>query len=269
MKAILSTNYNDTYLYFLPIVTKLWNLLGVDVICFVPKLTSDYDDNKKIDLLLSTIRENNLKIKLHEFNAPKHKEATYAQCLRNYAACLDLPKDELLVTSDIDMGLFMIPPYNGGFTILGSDLVPKGQFPVCYVTAKVEDWRDAFELNEITYQDAIDRLLGEDECQDYRGCRWSVDQEQLYKKINENASLISLCNRSNGQNQFAQNRIDREDTYWRDRLNNNIIDVHFWRDGFTEENHANAMELLKFVYPHENFDWINQYRKQYISLIKK
>ena len=263
-KAIISTTYNNTYLYFLPIVTYCWNKLGVDVICFMPYKNTSGD---RFMLVSDTLVKQGMKGVIYNFDAPEHKEATYAQCLRNYAACLDLPKDEVLITSDVDMAVFTLPPYNGGFTILGADLVPQGQYPQCYVSATVEDWRDTFHLNGITYQQAIDELLGEDECQDYRGCRWSVDQEQLYENIQNYASMISLCNRSNGQNQFAQNRVDRTDTNWRSYVNDTLIDGHLWRDGFTDENHANIMELMRMKFPDEDFTWLDTYRNEYLKLL--
>lgn len=285
MKAILSTNYNDTYLYFLPIVTKLWNLLGVDVICFVPKLTSDYNDNKKIDLLLSTIRENNLKIKLHEFNAPKHKEATYTQCSRLYGACLDLPEDEILVLGDIDMLPFQelkrgidqtVEKWGGLFNVYGVDLVPDGQIPMCYVWGCVNEWRKSYQFSYgngyldnayKTYQEYLDLLLGGIDCENMRGNYWSKDQQELKNLLSRSAKIEHLRARPNTQ--FAKNRVDRDDINWRSYVDDSLIDAHLWRDGFTEQNHSNIMELLKMKYPNENFDWINQYREQYISLIKK
>jgi len=278
MKAIISTTYSDTYLYFLPITTFLWNKLGVDVVCFMPSGNSKIersggfiqgvfpDGNKRMYLINETIKKNNGNLSIHFFKSPEHKEATYAQCSRLYGACLDLPEDEVLVIGDVDMAMFQLPKYNSGFTITGFDLVPSGQYPMCYVSAKVKDWRDAFGLNGITYQTALDRILGDDECQDYRACRWSVDQEQLHKNINLNQE-INVIPRTNGQNQFAQNRIDRDDTYWRDRLNLDIMDAHLWRDGYTEQNHNNIIELLTYMYPQENFEWLVIYRNSYVNLL--
>ena len=37
MKAILSSTYDDKYLWNLPLVTWCWNKLGIDVICFLPE----------------------------------------------------------------------------------------------------------------------------------------------------------------------------------------------------------------------------------------
>lgn len=277
MKAVISSTYDDKYLYFLPIVCFCWQKLNVDVICFMPKFVhyekgqEALDVAKRIKLVEDTVM-NHCSSKsnmLAYFDAPEHKEATYSQCSRLYGACLDLPEDEVLITSDIDMAVFKVPPFAhlGGFTVLGADLVPDGQLPMCYATATVKDWRDAFELNGITYQQALDRLLGEDECQDYRACRWSVDQEQLRIKIFNSNGSINLLTRSNGQNQFAQNRYDRDDQFILDRLSPDTIDFHMNRPGYEEKNFEIILTILKYHYPQDDFEWLKKYTEEYNKLL--
>lgn len=281
MKAVISSTYDSKYLYFLPIVTFCWNRLGVDVICFMPEIKDffkfesgilteiDFDNDKRVKLINETMIHKGMKFSMPRFSAPEHKEATYAQCSRLYGACLDLPEDEVIITSDIDMAVFKVPPFAhlGGFTVLGADLVPDGQLPMCYATATVKDWRDAFELNGITYQQALDRLLGEDECQDYRACRWSVDQEQLRIKIFNSNGSINLLTRSNGQNQFAQNRYDRDDQFILDRLSPDTIDFHMNRPGYEEKNFEIILTILKYHYPQDDFEWLKKYTEEYNKLL--
>ena len=281
MKAVISSTYDNRYLYFIPICVWAWNKLGVDVICFMPEIKDffkfesgilteiDFDNDKRVKLINETMIHKGMKFSMPRFSAPEHKEATYAQCSRLYGACLDLPGDEVIITSDIDMAVFKVPPFAhlGGFTVLGADLVPDGQLPMCYATATVKDWRDAFELNGITYQQALDRLLGEDECQDYRACRWSVDQEQLRIKIFNSNGSINLLTRSNGQNQFAQNRYDRDDQFILDRLSPDTIDFHMNRPGYEEKNFEIILTILKYHYPQDDFEWLKKYTEEYNKLL--
>lgn len=272
MKAVISSTYDNRYLYFIPICVWAWNKLGVDVICFVPDGYSNNKTNAELDrfsLAYYTAKKVSPSFRYESFICPEYKEATYAQCSRLYGACLDLPEDEVLITSDIDMAVFKVPPFAhlGGFTVLGADLVPDGQLPMCYATATVKDWRDAFELNGITYQQALDRLLGEDECQDYRACRWSVDQEQLRIKIFNSNGSINLLTRSNGQNQFAQNRYDRDDQFILDRLSPDTIDFHMNRPGYEEKNFEIILTILKYHYPQDDFEWLKKYTEEYNKLL--
>jgi hypothetical protein len=270
MKAIISTNYSDTYLYFLPIVTWAWNKLGVDVICFMPNWQIDETftdkDHDKLILIDKVNMSNNVNCEIHRFVAPKHKQATYAQCVRLYGACLDLPEDEILIVSDIDMAVFKIPEINGGFAIHGADLVPKGQYPMCYITASVSSWRVVLGEDK-TYQEHLDALLGEIECDSFRGNYWGKDQETAYSLINPHKAFFKEIPRSNGQNQFGQNRYDRDDAFILDRLSPDTIDFHMPRPGYEDKNFEIILTILKYHYPEENLQWMWDYRNEYIKLL--
>lgn len=265
MRAVISSTYDDKYLFFLPIVTWCWNKLGVDVIVFMPD-NPGWNFTPKGYLIYQMAAKMNFKTILRKFNCPEHKEATYAQCSRLYAACLDLPEDEILITSDVDMAVFKVPEYISGFTITGADLIPNGQYPMCYISAKVKDWRNAFGLHDKTYQQCLDETIGLEECENMRGNLWSRDQETAFNKISLTQE-INTISRSNGQNQFAQNRVDRDDTNWRSYVNNELIDAHLWRPGYEDGNFTNILELLQTKYPNENFDCLVNYRNEYIKLL--
>lgn len=265
-KAVISSTLDDKYLWFIPLTTHLLNKLDVGVILFVPNPKTELE-KQKLQLGLNCLNYGYNENEVYYFDAPEHKAATYCQCLRNYAACLDLPEDTILFSTDIDMGLFKIPEYidNGMFSVFGYDLVPKGQYPQCYVTAPVKAWREVFNLNGKTYQQAIDELLGKDECEHYRGCRWSVDQEQSFLNISKvNHNLIP---RARPGTQFAKNRVDREDINWRSYVNDELVDAHLWRPGYEESNFNNIMELLKIKFPDEDFTWLINFTKQYKALL--
>lgn len=266
MKAVISTTYDDKYLWYLPLTTWLWNKLGVEVICFAPYLNTS-EENEKIDLINDTFRKVGIKPQYAGFASPKHKEATYAQCSRLYGACLDLPEDEVLITGDIDMAMFKIPEYtSGAFNIIGSDLTPPKQYPICYLMATVKEWRDAFGLNGKSYQECLDELLGGIESEHFRGNYWCKDQEEAYNKISK-VSRIEKARAKEGT-QFASKRVDRDDLHYMDRLDKDIIDAHLWRPGYTEENFPKILELLQYFYPEDDFNWLKKYTEEYIKLLK-
>lgn len=278
MKAIISSTYDDRYLYFLPIVTWCWNKLGVDVICFMPssktiKLAPNsygvrdyiFADNK-VNLIQRTTKEMNLK--LYVFDAPEHKEATYAQCSRLYGACLNLREDEVLITSDVDMAVFKVPAYGGtGMGVVGIDLVPKNQIPICYIYGDVKEWRNRFEINSRTYQQCLDDLLGNIEADHFRGNYWGKDQEEAYNKILGNNGYATLIPRAREGTQFASKRYDRDDAYILDRLNPDTIDYHMNRPGYEPQNFEIILKILQYHYPNDNFDWLISYNEQYKALL--
>ncbi len=265
MKAIISSTYDDKYLYFLPIVAYCWNKLGVDVICFMPRYGVEYPLDKMY-LINNTISEQQLKCEIKLFEAPEHKQATYAQCSRLYGACLDLPEDEVLIISDCDMANFKIPPHENEITIFGSDLVPDGQFPMCYASGTVKEWRESFGISwyHKTYQFMLDTLLGEIECDHMRGNYWGKDQQTLWENTKDIATLIP---RARPNTQFANHRADREDINWRAYVNEDLVDAHLWRPGYEENNFNNIMELLQMKYPQDDFTWLVDYNEDYKKLL--
>ncbi len=79
MTAVISTTYDDRYLWFLPLTTWAWNKLGVDVVCFMPYRNTSGD---KFMLVSDTLVKINAKGVIYNFGCPEHKEATYSQCSR-------------------------------------------------------------------------------------------------------------------------------------------------------------------------------------------
>jgi len=281
MKSIISCTADEKYSYFIPIVTWTWNKLGVGVVLFLPESSKG---DEKIQLGLNCMNYGYKENQHYYFDMPKHKEATAAQCVRLYGACLDLPEDEVLVTSDIDMALFKIPEYvKGTFSVFGADLVPDGQVPICYLTATVKQWRDTFNLRygvlaaepidaialvmTRTYQQCLDELLGGIECENMRGNYWSKDQQEAHDKIFNNRLSHTEIKRARPNTQFADHRVDRDDVNWRSYVNDELIDAHLWRPGYTDENHDNIMELMRMKFPDEDFTWLENYRNAYKQLL--
>lgn len=293
MKAILSTTYEDKYLWFLPIVTWCWNKLGVEVICFLPYLkdgidgyNTDKEKREKYGLIIDTLDGLGVELQAAPFLAPEHKEATYAQCSRLYAACLDLPEDEILITSDVDMAVFnglikiMNEQNNDDYlknmmAVFGCDLVPDGQVPICYTWGTVEQWRKAFiyiygkgsyDTEGIkTYQEYLDLLLGELESEHFRGNYWSKDQEELFKIFSKTPH--AKIPRARPGTQWASKRYDRDDSFILDRLNPDTIDFHMNRPGYEPQNFEIILKILQYHYPHDNFDWLVDYTEQYKKLL--
>lgn len=267
MKAVISSTYDDKYLYFLPIVTFCWNKLGVDVICFTPLI--EEKDILKWQLVAKYFHQQGHN-STYPFYSPKHKEATYSQCSRLYGACLDLPEDEVLITGDVDMAVFKLPMYGGtGMGVVGIDLVPPNQVPICYIYGDVKEWRNRFKINERSYQRCLDDLLGHIEAEHYRGNFWGKDQEEAYNNIlGDNSRHATLMPRAREGTQFASNRYDRDDSFILDRLSPDTIDFHMNRPGYEEKNFEIILTILKYHYPDENFQWLIDYTNAYKELLK-
>jgi hypothetical protein len=269
MKAIISTTFHDNYLFFLPITTYSWNKLGVDVVCFCPNifdsLSADENSSRgRSDVVSDVLKAQKLNCDLYVFECPKNKEATYAQCSRLYGGALDLPDDEILITSDIDMAVFEIPPHADvafHFTVFGADLVPEKQYPMCYISATKKDWRSSLRVGYKTVQQCLDELLGHIDCENMRGNYWGKDQETAFDCISD----AILVNRSNGQNQFATRRLDRDDSFLLERDMSDVMDYHMNRPGF--DNIETIVQVFRNKYPEDNHDWMIEYAAAYKALL--
>lgn len=276
MKAIISTTYSDKYLFMLPIVTWAWNKLGVDVLCFVPDRIGNNEENlndlRKAELVTKTMQRTiDMMYSIAIFKAPKHKEATYAQCSRLFAASLDLPEEEQLVVSDIDMLFFskdyIQPSRNGIIDVYGADLVPPNQFPMCYLSGNVKTWRELIEYPK-TYQQRLDDLVGVIECTDFKGNQWSLDQNSIWNMITKSKTVsYTPHNRAKEGTQFSTRRVDRDDSFFMDRLNPDIVDYHCHRPAFEDDNFEKMMSVIKYFYPNDDLSWMKDFQEQYKQLL--
>lgn len=269
MKVILSCTDNPVYDFFIPLAIHSWNKLGVDAICFIPGTHS-----QRMALALDTsIMKVNDRVIFPDINIPQEREVTYFQVARLFAAALDLPENEYLITSDIDMGVFgnvFQPNFDHGFVIYGADLCPPSQYPICYIMAQVNHWRKAFGIMKPPffvakkdYMECLDEMLGSIQCDNMRGNYWAKDQEEAFKKITGSGIPTFLFNRSNGRNQFATQRMDRDG--W--EMNTGIIDAHFPRPGYLPENFAKIKDLFHAMYPEDDLTWMVEYHEKYLKLL--
>lgn len=203
------------------------------------------------------------------------REVTYFQCARLFGACLDMPDDEIVITSDIDMAVFgnqFTQPFPYGFEIYGSDLVPPNQFPICYIKAPVKYWRQAFNIStpgdgwEIsTPFEYLEKMLGAIQCDNMRGNYWSRDQEHAFNKITESGIPLVNITRTNGHNQFAMRRMDRDG--WDQGNPQEVIDAHLPRPGHDLKNFNKIKDLFHAVYPQDDLTWMVEYHEKYLSLL--
>lgn len=268
MKISIGTTFDDKYLFFLPIICWAWKNIGCDVICFMPEPETE-NEKEKLLLIRKYFDTLNIKENIHYFKCNKNQEATYSQCSRLYAACLELDEECDIIMSDIDMMVFdthyFLTEKNEGFSIFGADLTPVNQYPICYIKAKAKYWRDAFNLRGKSYQDALDELIGDINCENMRGNYWSKDQEEAYNVISK--TNPALINRTNGTSPFATRRLDRDDSYILQNINGNIIDYHMNRPGYEEGCFNVITNVLLYFYSQEKISWIYEYRNEYLNLI--
>lgn len=204
--AVISTNNNPDYKFYLPFAEYAWNKLGwqVAVVC-----THDTDQSTLITNNPETIR-----IQLPDIKGVRPE--TMAQAGRLYA-CNYLPLDALVMTCDIDL----LPvsdywhPDPNGITVYGHDLTDYTYYPMGYVAMLGSKWKEILQLTYNTENDMQrDFHITEAAYATDWETWWNVDWEVLTKRLSPFKNQITFINRgrrSDGSG-FAHGRIDRGDS---------------------------------------------------------
>lgn len=261
MIAILSATEHVYYAMPLPIAVYSWHKLGVPCIVFIPA-----GDNKKLELAK---KHCGTMATFFEFRCEEKRIPTYSQVVRLFAAAIPiLDPYEHLIVSDSDMCVFepLIDMLNDmePMEVVGNDLTVDDQYPMCYIKMIGYRWREVFKISK-TYQDHVAELIDPIESDNIRGTQWCYDQWYAKKMIKEYGDWeVKHHPRSNGKNQFAQRRADRDgwsfDPY-------TIIDAHLPRPLTDESNFNKVLDLFNIKYPEDNFDWLVNYRNEYLKLL--
>ncbi|SRR6266496_2973460 len=256
---VVSTNYDDKYLFFLPIIWWAWKKIGWDVICMMPNRES-----KKKDFVLGQITDGLIII---PFDCSKENEVLCTQCSRLYAGNLAIPEYDVLLTSDIDM----LPLSNywsqepDKITAYGKDLSDE-HFPICYLSASPDKWR---ELMSLSGNASMDMEIDLDYYCSITSNQWTIDQLILTDNLSNYLSEIVYVDRGKSpHSDYPIGRIDRS-AWIASHKETERIDCHLLRPGFTSENWPLILnEIKENLNPtEEELIWLNEYRNKYISML--
>lgn len=269
--VVISSNGNNDYLFFLPIVTFMWKKFGWNVVTLIP----EYDlDCPQVDVInrLSPPKWTGLIYGLEHIDGIRSE--TMAQCCRLYAANI---VSGVIMTSDMDM----IPlsdywnPWSDKITCYGRDLTDY-HFPICYISAHSDWWKKVMNLTGDMRSDMMRDfdLFPQSKSNEWAKW-WQIDQDIITERINErvwdideagNKLHLELINRGTQPNNYPLGRIDRG--CWEQSLQQpERIDAHLLRPGYTPENFEKILSLIQSVFPDENLDWMREYKNEYVALI--
>lgn len=258
MTSVLSCTENDLYAMPLPFVVYSWAKLGIKSIVFCPT-----GDNPKIQLAKKYCFG---KAFFYEFEAEEKRIPTFSQVSRLFAASVVNDDKEVLVTGDSDLAVFTDYYYqlNDEYIhVVGDDLTPNDQYPMCFISMPVCKWKEVFEIDR-TYQEHLEELINPIQGLNIRGEQWCYDQWYAKKKIKESGYDVVSHKRSNGTNQFAQQRADRDGWHFNPY---NIIDAHLPRPLTDDENFNKVYQLFQLKFPNDDLSWMKKFQEQYKKLV--
>lgn len=261
MVAILSCTDNPLYSFFIPITCWSWNKIGFKTTVFINTAKGSPSFQYAISLPEAT------KNGYHEFHAEQKRIPTYSQVSRLFGGCL-YDNNEYLITGDIDLAVFSDRFRNDNhqnINIYGEDLTGFREFPLSFIGMRANKWREIFKINNRTPQECISELIDPIEGENIRGEQWSFDQWYATKMIKESGEKYSSHLRAKSpSNQTATQRADRDGWNYNSK---DILDAHWPRPGYGQDNFNKILKLLKDVYPQDNFDWLIEYRNKFVELL--
>jgi hypothetical protein len=262
--VILSVNDNPDYLYFVPLVVWAWRKFG-----WIPMLFQNGDKFPSFYMLATEC----LDIDRSRYICPiysieGYRSDTITQVSRLYAASIfNGQSGEYLMTGDIDM--LPLSDYwkpNGGISVWGHDLTGYTHFPICYIGMDSAKWRQVMSIENGDIDYHIKRDL--DSMPDAKSTDfnkyWYVDQELITRRLKKfNPTII---NRGQYPNGFARGRVDRGAWTLDHR---EFIDCHMHHQIYHRGNEwkfEQTMEMLRKVWPGEDFTWFVEYNNEFKRL---
>lgn len=259
MISVLSATESDFYAMPLPFAVYSWHKLGAISIVFIPKGYS---------AKLNLAKQYCSSAIFYEFDTVESRVPTFSQVSRLFGAATDwaqLHKDVMMITADSDLcvfGDFFKELDDGKIHIVGADLTPSEQYPMCFAAMPVRKWEDVYKIKN-SYQEHLEEIINPIESTNLRGTAWCLDQFLLKKGLDESGEEIVFHPRSNGITQFAQKRADRDGWYFDPY---NIIDAHLPRPLTNKENFDKVYDLFKIKYPNDDLQWMINFRDEYMNL---
>lgn len=269
--VVISTNENDNYLFFLPIIVWAWKQFGWNTIVMHSRL-----HNLKSRLATETVYSITDRIGciMHELDPISTiREETVVQCSRLYAAHL-FNDNSYLMTGDVDMlplsNYWDIKKKEDIISVWGHDLTGYKHYPMCYIGMRVNKWKEVMKLDGIDiYSDMNKDITCYPQSRSNQWNEWwQVDQDIAMDKINSVTSDQEIYKHDRGiasNSHYPLGRIDRG--CWDISLQQKErIDAHLLRPGFDRDNFDKIYSLIQSIFPTSNIHWIKEYRDKYITL---
>lgn len=273
-KIILSVNDNPAYLYYAPITCWAWEQFGWEPILFYHGKFTKL--NELTDLVLSEKTKNT---KGYVLNVDGFESETITQVSRLYAACI-AEEDEYLMTGDIDMlplSDYWKPVDENAITSWGHNLTDYQHYPICYIGMPRNRWVEVMGITSPDYDKLIERdlkMLPQAVDQD-RVKRWVTDQDLITMRINATQFKKDSINRGILPNGYARGRVDRSSWGMHHAWGFNddsLIDCHMFRAEFdkhwiSNQKFCQTLDLLKLVWPKEDFQWFIDYSLHFDQIV--
>jgi hypothetical protein len=147
--------------------------------------------------------------------------------------------------------------------VFGHDLTNYAEIPMCYVGMKISIWKKIMGENGIEN----DLLKYASHSSKEWLQAWGCDQQILTSKLKifgfDNINFIPRGRDIN--NQYLP--LGRWDRFNWQKPSHQIHDVHLMRDPLNKQNFNKILEMCKFIYPEQSWNWLTDYRTEFLPHI--
>lgn len=280
--AIISSDINEFYSFFLPVASLAWFRCGWEPLCLLVGDPQLWNETPRARFALETTVRLGARTAFIPA-AQGFRVATTAQVVRLLASALPSVQDEdYLLTSDVDM-LPLDPKFFVGqdmaldFHVFSSDAyadLTKGlfppKFPMCYLGASATVWRDVMGISSRDIAAEVANALNG------RTDTWDNDEMYLTSKLYNHRIFEGHVERTEHfgyrkgkcdlmirtwPSSRAHRRIDRE--VWGFDGSGGMIDCHCHRPGFEKTEVLRA--IIARYFPGDT-PWFDAYLSGYMNL---
>ncbi len=276
-KVILSCNFNKDYLFYLPIVTLLWQkYTGFKPIVYLIGGAKRWLDHKALEkFVVKESRKLGAEINFVPYIS-EYKETTIAQLSRIYAACSAVYPDSYFLTSDVDMLPLSRDWFNqqqeGKSVDIKCPNCGVKSYPICYVGASSAIWREFMNLKldtEVSIENQMEAQLKADlKAGGDSFVEWCYDEALLSRKITAWNGYPNSCNILIRKGGPPVDRVDR--SCWPKNITDisKFVDCHSLRPGHTDENWSRVRQLLALKLSADDLSLVGQYRQNFVKELK-
>lgn len=251
--VVISSNDNDSYLFYVPIVAWAWRKFDWHTTLIMPELRS----KKVATVLTHFFCQGGTVVVVPPIG---YREETLVQCSRLYAGNFT---NGMIMTSDSDM-LPLSDYWNPGegITCYGRDLSDRHQ-PMCYIAGDAEWWRELMDLSG-SFEADIKRDLAKCPAakSKYWTEWWQSDQDIITERIS-NMHVTNVFRGTAPNSHYPLGRIDRG--AWERTLEQpRRIDAHLPRE-INRENFNKLLALINecFEPTDEELQWLENYYEDF------
>ena len=283
-KVILSCTQNDTYLFFLPIVSLVWQRkMGFCPVVFLIGSVKEWMEQERYRLAIEETVKTGAVVHFVASDREFYEDKTLAQIVRLYAFLLSgteggFSDTTYMILADVDMlmlnrGWINQRDQTKQVNLFFANAYGGEKYPLNYVGMNVGIWKQVMGLpggdigKEVKAQlsAGLGRVAGQFKESEHSTKAWLYDEVLFTERIKIWSGYPEQCQMINREGCPPNDRIDRENWSFGGTILGKA-DAHLVRPGYENDNWQKIHPVLRCILNDEEFSWVCRYREKYATL---